>query len=76
MDTLRKEADRLVAQIPLKARGQLADLLSDVIQTVDNIDVICPNSYPPCRTHLRFERLRAMYGALTERAKEESPANR
>jgi hypothetical protein len=65
-DPLREEADRIVAQISPQARRRLADLLGDVLNILDNIDVICPKFYPPCRGYMRFERVRALHAALTD----------
>ena len=69
MNPLREEADRIVAQLPPQARRHLAHLLADVLNILDNIDVICPKFYPPCRGYMRFERVRALHAALTDQTR-------
>ena len=74
MDPMREEADRIVAQISPQARRHLADLLGDVLNILDNIDVICPKFYPPCRGYMRFERVRALHAALTDQTRSQQPS--
>ncbi len=46
------------------ARAQLARMLGEVFNTLENLDVICPIPKPPCHSYLKFEKLRRLYAAL------------
>jgi hypothetical protein len=73
---MQKDAPDPVMEIVVgctpNARTQLGILLGELVRTLDNLEILCPVSSPPCHDHLQFKNLRRLYSVLRVQPANES----
>jgi hypothetical protein len=66
MSTYMREVDEIVAGTSEQAQLHLMTLLSELFNTLLNLDVLCSLPHMPCQQYMKFEKLNRLLIALVE----------
>ena len=58
--------DDIVRSLSPVARVPLVSLLGEAVNTIENLDVVCPFGRAGCRQYAQFQRLRQFLATLNE----------